>query len=325
MFERRALYNSLRVNYRIDPSLAVKPWQVADYRSYALDKIFHELQTHGINLDRAHFISFGEAVESPEELADQLIPESIEEQEIADYLFLLIFELWRRLLPEKQCLSIFCDELDYQIELYDAGQSLSTEGIEDAIANLQALLAENSDEGLDPHTIFESIMAGCAHDIEEFLYDYIDTQLEHQNTPYALDLIEGYLPYVLKSKWFELLHVKALLESDPEESRLLLNSLLKTAAKGHDLEFGFELLSFLAKCGEEKDFLQLFKQTIPLLEEEEDFCDLLLIAEDYFHFKDADDSEKIVKELYKERSRNAPDKPFSPKDPDFIKLQKLLT
>ena len=31
--ERRALYNSLRMHWLLDPNMAVEPWQVEDYRS----------------------------------------------------------------------------------------------------------------------------------------------------------------------------------------------------------------------------------------------------------------------------------------------------
>ena len=34
--ERRALYNLMRMNWQIDPSLPAEPWQVEDYRVFTI-------------------------------------------------------------------------------------------------------------------------------------------------------------------------------------------------------------------------------------------------------------------------------------------------
>ncbi len=53
----------------------------------------------------------------------------------------------RRLIPEKQSLTIFCDELDHQIDLYDSNMLENMDALEDCLDNLQGLLNKNTDEG----------------------------------------------------------------------------------------------------------------------------------------------------------------------------------
>lgn len=320
--EQRALYNSLRLNWKIDPTMPVKPWQVADYRSYSVEQLFQSLDTFGIRLNKSHFNSLAEEVDTPEELAQMVT--TTDDQETADHIYLLLFELWRRLLPERQSLSIFCDELDHQIDLYDTRSIETTERIEDAIADLLVLLRENSDEGVDPHRIFESILEGCAHDIESFLYDFIATQLDHQNFSYAEELSEAFLPFMMEPKWFEFLYARAIADRDIEESHRLIHQLIKDGEKNPDLEFNLELLAYLAEKGEERHFLQLIKNTLPLIKEEADFEDLLSSSQDFFHFKGDEEKEKRLATIKKNRSQLPQKSLLSSQDPDLKSLQTLF-
>ncbi len=51
---------------------------------------------------------------------------------------------------ERLCLSVFCDELDHQINLYDSGEIERPEAIPDVLANLQEVLDENTDRVVIP-------------------------------------------------------------------------------------------------------------------------------------------------------------------------------
>src|SRR5438128_2674617 len=113
--ERRALYNSLRLNWLQDPAISVEPWQVEDYRSFSIEKIFEQLKQKNIHLNKASFVALAENADTPEDLTDDLLADSDLDAAAQDYIYLHIFELWRTLIPEKTCLSIFCDELDHQI------------------------------------------------------------------------------------------------------------------------------------------------------------------------------------------------------------------
>ena len=126
---RKVLYNLLRSNWLMDPELDVSYWQVEDYRTLSLDSLFRRLAKQHIQLDLSSFIAYAENYNTPEELTEDItenFDDSIEEQ---DKVYLQIFELWRRLVPEKLCLSIFCDELDYLMNLYDNGEMENTEGL----------------------------------------------------------------------------------------------------------------------------------------------------------------------------------------------------
>lgn len=322
--ETRALYNSLRASWQLDPTLPVKLWQVADYRSYSLEQLFAGLAQLDINLTRSLFSQLAEESESPEDLSETLLPDEIDSSEEADKIYLLVFELWRRLLPAKQSISLFCDELDYQIELFDTGKVTSAEGIEDCIANLQSLLNENADDGTEPHILFQSIVQGCAHDLEGFLYDFISSQIDNQNFLYAIEMIEGLKPYVIDSKWFNFLHAKALAHSDVEEFRKRMHQLIKSGQKKPDLEFSLEMLSYVAKKGEDRLFLTLVQETIQLLEIEEDFWDLLASCEEFFHFEDNEKKEHQVAEILERRLKNSSEQVINKNDSDLITLKQLL-
>lgn len=320
--ERRALYNSLRMSWQLDSQIAVQPWQIENYRNLSPEELFHRLQNYRINIDRLAFIQLSENCDSPEELADLLAKDDVQE-DVYDKIYLIVFELWRRFVPEKQSLSIFCDELDFQIHLYDSGQAETLEGIEDALANLQILLDENEDKGVDSKNLFASIAQGCANDIEDFLYDYTQVQIEHQNNLYAQELIEGFSPYVQDLRWFNFLQAEILYSSDPEASRKLIESLVKSK-KDQDLEFNLEVLSFLAKSGDEKLFKNLAKQTFSLLELEEDFLDLANICSDYFHFSDKDSNELAIQQFLASREQKPSDAPFDQNDSQAKALLKIL-
>lgn len=323
--ERRALYNSLRINWQLDPTLQVQPWQVEDYRLKSIEELFKELNLLGIGLDQRHFLAFCDEMETPEDLADMLASEVDEEDHSKiDQIYLVVFELWRRLAPEKQTLSLFCDEFDHLIDLYDAGRIDSPEPIEDMISRFIELLSEGIDKGQDPQGLFESVLQGCAHDVEGFLYDFIAMQIEARNIPYAEELTEAFIPYVIDTRWFNFLHAQVAAETDPAKAHILIHDLIKECKKDPDSVFNLELLAYVAKAGEERSFLQLKAATIPLLTTEEDFWDLLSSYEDFFHFKDKEDEEKFIADLRKKRHQNDPAKPLSPSDPDLLEIQEIL-
>ena len=107
----KALYNLLRINWLEDPSIGVQPWQVEDYRVLSTADLFSKLEKLKIPLNEESFLLYVESSDSPEELVECLCLDD-EDLEISDQSYLLLFELWRRLIPEKESLSIFCDELD---------------------------------------------------------------------------------------------------------------------------------------------------------------------------------------------------------------------
>lgn len=324
---RRPLYNSLRMNWILDPTLEVEPWQIEDYRSLPLDEIFERLEEKDIHLDKSSFIAFAENLDTPEEMADGLLEDLPNDVAVHDQVYLLIFELWRRLLPEKTCLSIFCDELDHQIHLYDQGQTANAEAIQDTLANLQVILDENTDEGVDPHEALDCIDAGCANDVESFLYDFIAEQIDNDNLPYATELLEGFGCYVRDVKWFEFLRARILSATDPKEANQIVRNLVntETASNKPNLEFNFELLSFLVRVGDKETFDSLVKSSANLIKAEEDFQDLVSISADFYHCLDRDPIEQQLQNILKKRVQIPLEQEFDRKDPQFAEFFKIIS
>ena len=322
--QRRALYNSLRQNWVLDPTLEVESWQVEDYRSLPLDTIFERLEDKQIHLDKTSFLAFAESVDAPEDLADGFTADLNFDAHSEDQIYLLVFELWRRLLPEKPCLSIFCDELDHQIHLYDRGQADSPEAIQDVLANLQLILDENTDEGADPLEVFEGVNSGCANDLETFLYDFIAEQIDNQNFAYAAELLDGFSEYIHDQKWFDFLRSRVQAYKDPEGAQQLVSTLVKKAEKDQDLEFNLELMSSLIAMGDERTFKRLLNKSINLIQVEEDFQDLLAICADFYRCLDKEAIEQEIQNLLQKRAVIPLKKDFSVKDTHVSDLMKLL-
>ena len=294
--ERKALYNSLRLNWIRDPSLKVQHWQVEDLREANIDEIIDRIQVNGLPFDKFSFHQSAENYDSPEEMTEALLDDLDISQEAYDKIYLSLFELWRRLLPEKQSLSVFCDELDYQIHLYDSGELKNFEAFQDTINELREILEENVDSGLSPSAAFLTLSRETANNIEEFLYDYIADEIDEGHYSYASDLIEGFYPYMSDKRWFDLLSTRLEVQDQGEEIESALQKLLKKV-KNADLEFYFELLAFLSKRGDRKTYSLIAKKAIGQFETEEDLADFLALTADFFHFMDDEANESKVLEL----------------------------
>ena len=293
-------------------------WAVENLRSVALEELFARLARQGLSIDREMFLQFAESSDTPEELAEILLADSADEQ-LHDPLYLILFELWRRLLPEKPVLSIFCDELDHQIDLYDRNELESDEAIQNALANLQEILDENTDTGAQPQDVFAGVEEDCAHDVESFLYDYISGLLDAGNSLYASELIEGFSPYVPEPIWFDLLRARLLSLTDINEANVFTLQILK---KNPELPILIDLLRFLSTVGDRALFVMAAKQAIPLLENEEDFREMLSLVSEYYRLLDLDDLEQAVQKLM--QSRKAPSEAIDPEDPDLKAFAQLI-
>ena len=166
--ERRALYHLLRMNWLNEPTLPVETWQVEDYRSYSLPQLFESLKKNKIHLDRTGFIAYADECESPEELSDHLIADHPYTPNQEDEIYLIIFDIWRRLMREKPSLSIVCNELDHQIYLYDHLILDNPNSLQDALLHFSELLHANADQGIPPEQALKLVSNHCANDIETF-------------------------------------------------------------------------------------------------------------------------------------------------------------
>lgn len=311
MLQTKAIYNLLRLNQEENRSAEVGSWALEDLRALALEELFLRLQTQGLQIDKSAFLMFADECDTPEQLADLLIPEEVEEEQ-RDPIYLLIFELWRRLLPEKQSLSIFCDELDHRIALYDQEALESDEMIQDGLANLLEVLDENADAGSAPHEVFTAISDYCAHDIESFIYDYISDLLDSGNSLYASELVEGFSPYVTEPLWFDFLRVRLLSFTDAADANIAMERLLDHE---HEFPLLLEMIRFLSVNGERSLFNLAACQALELVSEEEEWLDLANLIADYYRRLDDDEREQAVQKAIQKRSKG----PISPADLQILK------
>ncbi len=293
--QTKALYNLLRLNHDQDPSISCESWQIEDLRVLAQEELFARLKNAGLELDVQTLHGFAEECDSPEDLTELLLEEHAE-PELHDRLYLLLFELWRRLLPEKQALSIFCDEFDHQISLYDAGLLASDEPIQDALANMIEIFNQNLDAGAEPMEILESVNCHSAHDIMSFLIDYVSELLDNGNELYASELIEHFAPYTQEAAWFDFLRVRLIAFSDPVGANHLLAALLEEKAE-MTFDLLIEMLRFLTAFGERPVFMEAAQQTLSHVQAREEFVEMVELTADYFRRRDREDLEQAVLKL----------------------------
>ncbi len=313
-FQDKALYNLLRMNWLENPSLEVKPWQVEDYRKFTAEELFTKLQALGLNLSQKNFSAYAENCDSPEELAECLWIRD-EDLEGYDKSYLLIFELWRRLFPDKQSLSIFCDELDYRIEKQNADK------IQESLTELEDILDENADQGENPQKVFKMVSSFCAHELEDFLYDFIAEHIRSENELYASELLDGFYEFMTKKHWFDLLRAELFIVTDVEKSNGLIRSLLEELHDDPDFELLLEIGMVLIRQGEPDLFAETVAQARSLLKTEEDFQELLAVVADYYHFLDQEEEEKKVLAIIEKRAKRDLAKSFSGSDPDLSCLK----
>lgn len=292
--QTKALYNLLRLNAEHDPTFSCEAWQIENMRVLSSESLFERLQNLGLILDDKRFHSYGSEADSPEELTELLVEEEAD-QRVHDHIYLLLFELWRRRFPEKQTLSIFCDELDHQMDLYESSELVSDESLQDALANLVDILDEHVDEGADPKKIFVRINQYCANDLVQFLFDYISDLLDTDSLLYASELIDDFEPYLSGLPWMEFLTIRLLALSDPIAANVQMAKLLKK--KEMPLGLLIELLRFQVTYGEKELFFALLQSMAPLIKTSEELHEVLELSAEYFRRRDREDLEQSVLRL----------------------------
>jgi len=329
--QKKAAYNLVQLNleellkeeeagfpYHLDE------WQKENFRDYSESRLFHDLVNRGIHLDRIAFEQRAKEFDTPEQMAES-IAEHIDNSLVKDHAYLLIFELWRRFLPEKQTLSLACDEFDYLIKLYDMKELKEMTPMIDQLDLLRRILEENVDAGLDPKEAFAQVESHSANGIEDFLYDYILDLISEGDFEYAGDLIRGFYPYIRDPRWFDFLKARSLCLTDPEEGLEKLENVIQDDEHPANVELNLEMLAFLANSGNQPLFVELAKPTLSILQVEEDLTDfskaLLLL---YAKIGNVEEKKQLLS-LIEERSQIHKNTPLNPTDPDIDKLKKFLS
>ncbi len=320
----KALFNLLRINWLENKTIDVSAWHVEDLRDLSIEELFSRLKTLGLILNEESFYLYAENCESPEELLDFLWIED-ENLEGRERTYLLIFELWRRLLPDKFSLSIFCDELDQLFELYDADELADDETLQNALQILEDVLDDAADAKGDPKQVFKDISLYCAHDLERFIADYIFDQISAENTTYASELFDEFFPYISNRRRFEFLRALLITATDVEEANLMYTRILGELEEQPDLELLLQITESLTHHGDVRLFMHAVKQALPLLTTEEEFQNLLAMVAEYYRCLDRDKEEKSVKSLLDARSAFPLDRKLESHDPTFLHFIKLIS
>lgn len=322
--ERRALYHLLRMNWLNDPSLLIEPWQVEDYRSLILSTLFERLQRFDIHLNRSSFIGYAEACDSPEELTDYLIGDRPFSAKQEDQIYLLIFELWHRLMMERPSVSIICYELDNEIFLYDHQQLKDPLTLQETLVRFVKILDQNVDEGVPAEQAFHLLSSYCANDIEVFLYDFITAQIEEGNESYAHELLSHFDPYWGQDKWFKLLRLRCCETYHSKIAQKIIEEIIEEHLNDQDLDYYLEFLSILAEMQDHASFRLLSQQLLTLIKTEEDFQEFMIIGMDYLHRMHQPEKETTLKMLFEKRSHYPLDKTILLKDPDLIEFAHIF-
>ena len=322
-YKGRALYNLLQMNLKQNSSLNAEHWQVEDYQSLADEELFSCLESHQIFLDKEHFLLYVEECDAPEDLTDCL---SIEDDYTKhEQVFLCVFELWRRMAPHKQTLSIFADEMDHLIEEYEEGNTENEEKLQAALLSFQRILDDHIDEGGDPLEGFEFFSAFSCHDLEVFIYEYVAHQIDRENDLYASELLEGFYEYVENKRWFDFLRMRLVSAVDLEEANVMIQRLLESLQDNPDIQLLFEVLHFLVYMGENEPFIAAFQGVLNCIETEDDLREVLVIASDYMNCLEKFREEEVINDLIEKRKDKSPKEPVDSSDYVLQILRDLIT
>jgi len=320
----KALFNLLRISWLEDRNSEVKKWQVEDLRELDIKEIFSRLKKLGLILNEESFYLYAENCANPEDLVNYIWIET-EDFEGHDQTYLLLFELWRRLLPDKLCLSIFCDELDQLIDIYDKGELENEESLQNALSILEDILDDSYDEGNEAKKVFSEVTSYCAHDLERFIFDYISDQIVEKDETYASELVDAFYDYVSDQRRFDLLRARFLALFDLKESNLIYGRILEELREEPDLELVLLVGESLIHHGDVRLFMQAIKQALPLLTKEEEFQNLLTMIAEYYRCLDRDEEEKIIKGLLDARSSHSLSAPVDSSDKAILRISNLIS
>ncbi len=298
-YQGRALYNLLQMNLKNNPFLEVESWQVEDYRALSEEELFERLEKEEIFIDRDNFLLYVKECDSPEDLANCLYLE--EDYEKHEKVFLPVFEIWRRLAPHKQSLSIFVDEFDHLIERYEEGDFESEDDLQGALESFQSILDDNVDEGGEAREGYHFFSAYSCHDLEVFTFEYIAHQIDAENDLYANELLDGVCPYVGNKRWFDLLKARLVSAVDEKEGRVMILHLLESLKEEPELYLLFETLHYLIHVEETDLFRSAYYQVLEEIETEEDLQELMMLTAEYLNAIDREEEEAIVSKLIEEQ------------------------
>ncbi|MGL5263016.1 MAG: hypothetical protein ACRDAI_00315 [Candidatus Rhabdochlamydia sp.] len=315
----KSLYNLLRVEHSQHPKAEVLPWQIEDLRELTLANLFARLSQLGIFFDEISFKEQAEQFDNPEELTAHVWAEEGEDQAKC---YLLLFELWRRLLPENPPLSLFCDQLDCLIEAYDEGTLEEIDQLQESLESLEDILDTAVDKEGIAEDVFQYVCSYSAHDLEGFILDFIADQMIGENYIGASELLDGFSSYVMNKKRFESLRICLFLSTDTPSASLMFERFLEHLQEEPDFEALLILMDYLVYRGDREFFFTVAKQALFSLQTEEQFQDVLEMMAEYYHYMDLEEEEKHISQIRDARENFSVEEPMSRKDPVYLQIVK---
>lgn len=314
----KALFNLMKLTGRD----GVPSWAVEDLEVLSIDQLFKRLKKLGISLDEPAFSLYAENSDHPEELAECFYLDPMSQEE-CDQIYLLVFELWKRLCKDKFCLSVFCDTLDRLIEAYDERQE--EEGLQEALLFLEDVLDDAFDEGVAGSSLLQEVSSYSAHDLESFIVDYAADQIHSGNTLYASELIDSFSPYALFKRQFEWLKASLIALLDEDKADAIYRQILEDLMESDDVDSTLRFAEHLVHHGHLKLFLEVAGYALGQLRTEEEFQFLLLTISEYYRCLDKDEISSKVLALLNQRYALPVTSAFNPQDKDVASLKETLS
>jgi hypothetical protein len=252
--------------------------EYAGFASFSDQELFSRLINCGFSFDQESFGYLAKEAESPEELFDMLTVDKEKSEEI----YLSLFELWKRLIPDKKSISIFCDELDHLIHDYDVDSYDSEEKLQEKIFLLQDILDGGVDAKQNPHEIFALVSDYLAHDLESFIYDYIYEQIEADRDTLASELLDGFYPYVQEVLWFDYLRLRLFFKNPSEEISTFFGHFVESLIAHPDVDLFLEVLNLLLQKDCEQLFLSFFRFVVSRIETYTQVVEMLELASRFY-------------------------------------------
>lgn len=313
-FLGRALYNLLQTKAQREDSHEAADWQIRDYRALSIEELFRGLSNLGLDMDVDQFEKAANEVEAPEDIAASIAPPG----EPRNRVYLYLFELWRRLMDDRETISIFCDELDKTISAYEDDPVSNDEILYVSLKELIGILEQNVSLGQKPKILFAMISDFLSQDLESSIYNYIQDLIEQDRRMVASEITSNFAPYVEQTLWFDLLRVKLLHGATTEDTTAVMSLFLERLEQAKDLDLYFELLHYLNKTGHLELFERVFVNALELVKTGDEYVESLDILFEYYHLNDRKREEKIVKRILADKAKLQGEKKVTKKDKAIV-------
>lgn len=290
----KALYNNILLygahEARVSKSSERDDWKSCNWRARRIEDLFEELDRLGVHFDRRQFLSWASESDSPEDLLSLIMPDEYEtlSSDTVDHVYLIIFELWRRLIPERRPLSIVADDIDHAIVEYDKRE-------DDDIGPVQVLtkllfeyirILQSAQDQLDEqdseerkallmkgyttqaHALFGMTEPYFVHEIGRFIFDFVIEELTYETLYDFSPIVEGIHPFLVPVLWADSMLAHLVWYTDEtraiELNREIAKKVIALSSKESviDTSLFFSALLLAAKAGDRETFFSMMRAFI---------------------------------------------------------------